>query len=693
MGEMTFGSGTTSGRPGMIVNPKGDLQEHLAKAIEAAPENIIDTERTANELRSRANDTAQRQNSVIVKDGEVYTVKGEHLVPLIDTVKWYRAGSKQATIDARRDEIEKLLEVREALRTVLDVQSRSEDGSKARKELGEAYDSFVDTYGYITESSAVKALINARDPMGYVIQQLESKAADGTYEKRPIFSRDMVRTKNARENPTVVDAFAIQRNESIVFDINRVAELAKVTPEEAAAQLLDTKSIYKIHNGQYDAADVFLSGNMARKKRLLLAAIAEGETGLEDSLKAVEELMPKPIPYTSIDVRLGATWIPATDYREFVAGLLGEEIDEIEIERFPGRWKVRIPPAIQNKSEATTLHGHPQVRFASLLGEALNNGMVKVTAEDIDGNKYVDEAATREANAKVSELREKFASWVWTDPARITRLSSTYNETFNADVTPSYDNCPLTFEGMALQRGEDEFSLRKHQESAVWRGLLTGKGIFAHEVGTGKTYTMGALAIESRRLGLANKPVLFAFNSNSATVYRDIQDAYPAAKILYVDNLSPTTRDATLASIATDEWDLVVIPHSLVGHFSLKPETLQKLLQEQLDSLEAAAHEAFDEDDSGWAGSMPADLNNVTDDDLRELRNPTAKALVKERNRLVSKIKEAQDALAKSNNVFVEDMGIDMLMVDEAHEFKKIPIGTKQRLKGLNTTGSGMGQQ
>ncbi|MGG2103851.1 hypothetical protein, partial [Stenotrophomonas sp. NRRL B-14846] len=148
----------------------------------------------------------------------------------------------------------------------------------------------------------------------------------------------------------------------------------------------------------------------------------------------------------------------------------------------------------------------------------------------------------------------RFAEWLWSDAERKVAVEREYNEVRNAYATPKFDGSFLSFEGMALSLGSGPFDLRDHQRNAIWRGLVMRKSINAHEVGTGKTFTMGGIAVESRRYGIAKKPLLLAHNANSASVAAEIQMMYPAAKVLYVDNLSPATVDVKLRQIANDDW-------------------------------------------------------------------------------------------------------------------------------------------
>jgi len=696
LGTMTHGHGTTSGRPGMIVDPPADLQAALDEAMARLPEGTIDTERAPSEGRERANLTQMRQNSVISQDDDLWIVKGEQLLPLIDFVPWRRKkGTKAATIIANRKQIESALDVREAMREVLGKQAVSEDATKSRAELNRVYDAFVAKYGPLGKSAAVRHLVRAGDPMAATMLSLEAEQEDGTFTKRPIFERSTVRQRKVVEKPTVDDAFAMERNRSLDLDMERIAAAAKVPVDQVISELESGGKIYKTGTGTYDAADVFLRGNMARKLRQLQAAQAEGMDGLERSIEAVQERLPEPIPYSQIEAKLGATWVEAGDYADFLGFLLNEPASSFDVEMRVNGWRTNIPPEINAKTEAQHTHGHRGISFNKLMNAAMNNATVKLTMEDPEnpGSRIADPVSTAEANTKISELREKFTNWIWTSPDRITRLSGVYNEEFNSTVTPDFSDVPLDFEGLTLERGDQPFNLRQHQESAVWRGIVSGRGIYGHQVGTGKTLTMGALAMESRRLGLASKPLLLAHNANSQAVRNEIQEAYPNANILYVDNLDAQRKEATLQAIATEDWDLIIVPHSMADRFQMRPETVERLLQPEMDALEAAALEAYEESEAAdfSKGSMPANLDDVSSEELRRLREPTAKELVKERLKLRAMITKAAQAMQRGTGITFEDMGVDMVMVDEAHIFKKLPITTKQNIKGLNKTASKRG--
>ena len=291
---------------------------------------------------------------------------------------------------------------------------------------------------------------------------------------------------------------------------------------------------------------------------------------------------------------------------------------------------------------------------------------------------------TAEVNAAATKIRERFQEWIWEDAERTADLEAAYNDVMRGIADPQYDGDFLTFPGMALQRGDNPFDLRKHQRDAIWRGVFNERGLFAHEVGTGKTFTMVGIAVESRRYGKAKKPLILAHNANSAAVYAEAMEMYPGGRFPYIDNLDKDRIETAMRRIANDDWDAIIIPHSLLTRIGFREETLTALAAEEIATLEQEALDAAEED------GVSLDLADMDDPDaMKKLRSVTAKNLVHQRNAILERIRKMANRASKEGAIHFEELGIDMLLVDEAHEFKKPPIATKMQMKGLNTQGSG----
>lgn len=692
LGTLNFGSGTTYGRAAMIVDRPADLMERLQALPASLPADAFAPIKRGKETRFITNNTKDRDGAIVrvEKGGKdkpgFYIVQGERLVAMEDLVK-YRLKDPAATAK-RESQFAALINIRRAYGALIDAERAGlPDTEDKRKALKKLYDGFRSKHGTIGNSDGLKFFIKAGDPFAPSLEALERP--DGTPSR--VLTEPTVRSIKKLENPTVRDAFVLTRNEGLVVDLDKVAELAKKPVAEVERELLDSKAIYRTPGGGYEVADVYLSGNVRRKLREALAAQEEGETGLDDTIAALREVLPKDVPYFQIEAQLGATWVPNDDYRAFIAEMLGvQPSDDIEVKFSAGSWKVRFANRSYNqRPEAQATWGHDRYNFDKLLTAAMNNQSIKIYYQTKDGPVF-DEAASKEANEKATRVREEFKAWAWRDPERRVRFEKDYNEVMNAMAKPRFDGSFLEFPGMALRRGDDPFSMRKHQIDATWRGIVNGRGLYAHEVGTGKTYTMGAIAVESRRYGVARKPMIFAHNANSASVAREIQEMYPGAKVLYVDNLSPDKINTTLRRIANDEWDAIVIPHSVADRLALKEETLMAIAAEQIAALEEEAVAAAAEDANNRSTLTIEDIQNMEEGDraFKALRSPTAKNLVKQRLRIIAKIRELGQRASREGAIAFEDLGVDMIIIDEAHEFKKPPIATKMQMKGLNTATS-----
>lgn len=695
LGTLDFGNGTTNGRPGMIVNrPKeSEYLEKLESVTDLFPNSkgiYKSREKKAFEERYITNNSKDRQFSTTVENGELFFIDGEHKKPLEEMVQWWGTSKKPEAIEEKKQAIIKAVDVRRKLGALIDAErAEAKDTEAKRKELKQAYGEFKKEFGAINKNTAIKKGLKF-DPFLPSLLALEYKNNPKDTRERwkpmPIMEQSATRGKPKLTNPSIGDAYAVLRNESpsIVYP-EKIAEMSDKTVEEVNGKLLG-KSYFLDPTGVHYPSDVYLSGNVRRKLREAKEAKEQG-MDMDMNIKALESVIPQDVDHFNIEVGFGANWIPKDLYLEFSSKLMNSDIEKFNIRKGPAGWKVSADSAIKSKPEANSQWGTGRISFPDILQKALNNQNITIVdwVEDENGNKtkVTNEEETSKANDKAVAIKEEFKDWLWSDPIRTVKMESLYNETYNNTAIPSYDGSHLTFEGMALNLGDSEFDLRQHQANAVWRGILTGRGIYAHEVGTGKTFTMATLAMESRRLGISKKPLIYALNANAKEIAVDFNRAYPSAKVLYVDSLGKKDRDRVMAQIALDDWDAIVAPHSLVDRFSLKPESVEALLGEQISELYLEAYDVIAEDGVDFDGK----LEDIDEDDLKKLRSPTAKELVKEAQRLRGMIEKAHDQM-KAGAMFFEDMGVDMVMVDESHQFKKTPLSTKMRLKGLNPTGN-----
>ncbi len=699
LGIMEFGHGTTTGRPGLTVKRLDDFGERLKEIPNEVPKNIFEADKAQDNIQYISNHKGGEQGSVTAEGGKLYTVYGDQLKPLADTKKYSVKSDKQTA--QRIQEINDWIKLRDTLGALYDAErTDAANMEELRAELNKVFDDYCAKY--VKQGKWERKGKDEQPPFrqSYVnkyMKSIEEPSAarvmalvDDNGNKTAIFSKRSVRGSNTDiKNPTISQALIMQRNENVSnLDIDRIAELAKKSNADVISELTKSGTIFKTPAGNYEVKDVYLSGNVRQKLREAEDALQSGDKDMQANIEALKKVIPETVPYYNISTSMGATWIPQDVYRQFIAHLLSvDSIDNIKLTRTKG-YSVELGKGYNNLNAATTVYGLSEIPFSKLLTHAFNHTKPVITMRK-SGEVVEDTEAMNKANDKLEKIYDEFNDWLWKDNSRKLQLEHEYNEIMNAIAVPTYDGSFMDMPGMALLRGNSQFNLRQHQLNAIYRGLINGSGVYAHEVGTGKTYTMAGLAIESRRYGLAKKPLLLAFNANSASVAKEINDMYPGAKVLYIDNLDRKNIKLKLEQIRTDDWDCVVMPHSLVDKLSFKEDTLMAMAEQQIYELEQAAIEAAEQDGEKISVEQMEKMRTAgKDEKVKGVRSTTAKKLVTMRNKIINQIKQSALNASAEDAISFEDLGIDMVLVDEAHAFKKPPFATTRKIKGLTTESS-----
>ena len=699
LGIMEFGHGTTTGRPGLTVKRLDDFGERLKEIPNEVPKNIFEADKAQDNIQYISNHKGGEQGSVTTENGKLYTVYGDQLKPLADTKKYSVKSDKQTA--QRIQEINDWIKLRDTLGALYDAErTDAANMEELRAELNKVFDDYCAKY--VKQGKWERKGKDEQPPFrqSYVnkyMKSIEEPSAarvmalvDDNGNKTAIFSKRSVRGSNTDiKNPTISQALIMQRNENVSnLDIDRIAELAKKSKADVISELAKSGTIFKTPAGNYEVKDVYLSGNVRQKLREAEDALQSGDKDMQANIEALKKVIPETVPYYNISTSMGATWIPQDVYRQFIAHLLSvDSIDNIKLTRTKG-YSVELGKGYNNLNAATTVYGLSEIPFSKLLTHAFNHTKPVITMRK-SGEVVEDTEAMNKANDKLEKIYDEFNDWLWKDNSRKLQLEHEYNEIMNAIAVPTYDGSFMDMPGMALLRGNSQFNLRQHQLNAIYRGLINGSGVYAHEVGTGKTYTMAGLAIESRRYGLAKKPLLLAFNANSASVAKETNDMYPGAKVLYIDNLDRKNIKLKLEQIRTDDWDCVVMPHSLVDKLSFKEDTLMAMAEQQIYELEQAAIEAAEQDGEKISVEQMEKMRTAgKDEKVKGVRSTTAKKLVTMRNKIINQIKQSALNASAEDAISFEDLGIDMVLVDEAHAFKKPPFATTRKIKGLTTESS-----
>ncbi|MCE2515656.1 MAG: hypothetical protein J4F37_11715 [Acidobacteria bacterium] len=561
------------------------------------------------------------------------------------------------------------LQVRDALRASIRAQldgAPEEARAASRAELNAAYDSFVAAHGALRDHA--RAL--RRDPDGPLLLALEDPAADGTVKKAAAFARDTVRPlpgEGSAEDPAA--ALARVLDETGRADLGRMAALLGLDGEEEAAEAA-RGLVWRLPGGGWASASEYLSGDV--RSKLAEAEIAAAhDPRFAGNVRALEAVQPDDVGHEDIELRLGAPLPTAEDYRDFIAESLGVGSEDIAVshDETAGRWYVRAATprgkGARRGVAATRELGTRHVDGLALVEKAMNARPITVTARDGEGKAYLDVPATMAARGKEQLWQDRFRRWIWADPERRQRLVRLYNERFNRHVQRRYDGAHLTFPGMSRDWAA---MMRPHQADAVWRSLASGGNtLLAHEVGTGKSLELAAIAQESKRIGKASKTLVAVPGAVLQEFAAKYRAAYPAANLLVwpeKKSVGAAERREFFSRAATGEWDAIVVTHDAFDLLRASPESETRMLRAQCDELRSARRAAVE--DKG---------------DARHV-----KRLANAEDKLIARIGKLIDTGREDNTVYFEDLGVDQLLIDEAQRYKNLFIATQMRnLKGLGT--------
>jgi hypothetical protein len=378
----------------------------------------------------------------------------------------------------------------------------------------------------------------------------------------------------------------------------------------------------------------------------------------------LKSVQPEDLSATEIDVRLGASWLPTNDVKDFIHKLLnvssGIEINHIHA---LGTWHVNADWQARGATANTTDWGTDRYTALELIEDLLNLKTPTVY-DTVDKKPVVNAQATEAVREKQERIKENFKEWVWTDDGRRERLVRLYNDTFNHTRLRTFSGEHLTLPGASAA-----VQLHLHQKAGVWRILQTQNTLLAHVVGAGKTYTMVAAAMELKRLGLARKPMFSVPNHMLGQFSTELLTLYPGANILVAgkEDFESRNRKKLFSRIATGNWDAVIVTHSGFERIPLAHETQKRFFEEQIHELEVIR------------------LQHAANTDNRRL----VKELEKAKKRLEARLQALAAEHKKDNTLTFEELGVDRLFVDEAHYFKNLFYVTKMtRIAGLPQTSS-----
>ncbi len=692
IGERGWGR-TTHFEHGPVWNFKGDVGKEILRRIENLPENIFqkDQPRPDEKVSVEADNTIDLpQDARIYIDQHVLTKDGD--IVAVDEIEltYNEKGEKVKRVKTRPVELKKgdkqrmkeLISLRTLVRDILHLESQEKvpEAEKLRKKLNTVYDRFRAKYGELNSPKNRKLIVS--DPDVHLILNLERyDEASGKYVKAAIFEKATVAAERTLAVNTPKTAYIASLAQKGYVDIPWMAERLKMDEQEIIDALYGQFIFHDPAQDKYVPADEYLSGNV-REKLETANEFAKDNERYKTNVEALEKVQPENVPIHEIDLRLGGTWHGTAIIEAFAnslasGGKYSDGIFEITYNQATASFKIKVGKFYNSRYDynAASRYNVGNLDLKKLLNYALNmrEPVIKKEVRDADGRtqKITDLEATEVAKSKIRELNQEFAQWILEDPERSKEIERLYNKSFNNIRLREYDGSHLTRENGAFVGMNPEIELRDYQKNAIWRILTGGNTMVAHTVGAGKTFVMIAAGMEAKRLGLANKPVFFVKNSMVQQFADDFRKLYPNANILVADtqgNFAKAKRRKFFAQIATGDWDGVIFPHSAHTFLELSPSYQRKIINEELASLRSALEEAKAEDKSEGKGRK---------------RSLTVKKIEAAIERLETKLSELTENIRR-DNLYFEELGIDMIFFDESQERKNLAYTTKMnRVLGM----------
>ncbi|EOX2646656.1 SNF2-related protein, partial [Campylobacter upsaliensis] len=550
-----------------------------------------------------------------------------------------------------------------------------------RRILNKAYDelhgkngSFRNARGKISQKWELYDILDdtsfelfALEKKAIVEERGDKKIVVGS-EKSEIFHKRLVKPYEAPTSANNInEALQISKAEYGKIDLVRMSELLSKDMSEVENELLEQKRIYKDHLGGNVEKDEFLSGNVREKiarfydenGSLNLSSDEKIRAFQMQSLEDLKAIVPDDIELPFINIPLGATWLNKEILREFFAKEL--EIGEVNFKRAGNRWyllgKFNGSLEITTSEDYLRDTGIKAINAVDYILKMMNNESleVKTSKTKADGSikHYKDPIATQKLQDLKIKLEKQLKNFIMDNEEYAEQTKRVYNDVFNSEVIRKYDGSHIR-----LMETNEDISLRSHQNNAVYRFLQKSNTLLAHDVGTGKTYTMIASAMLSKQLGLAKKSLIVTPNNVSPQMAREARGLFPNARIKLIQGVSTKEKNRLMADVKNNEYDLIIVSYDTFKVMNANPKLYADYLNEELIQLRYAI-EALENSDEG---------------DERIIKQ-LAKRLENEEAKLEHYLEQVANG---SQNVFFEDLGVDNLIFDEAHYLKKLPIFTKQ---------------
>ena len=546
----------------------------------------------------------------------------------------------------------------------------SDSEIKAKQDsLNCLYDTYTHKYGLINDRA--NRLAFEKDSSYYLLCSLEILDENGKLERKAdmFYKRTIKQHKSVTHVDTASEALVVSIGERACVDLAYMANLTGKTEAELTKDLHGVIYRDPVKN-TWQTSDEYLSGNVRKKLRQAKAA-AEQNPDYQINVEALQKAQPKDLDASEIEVRIGATWIDKSYIQQFMTEILKTPVNlrnkiKVNYSSATTQWFISNKNAIPyNDVAAHTTYGTDRANAYRILEESLNLRDIRIydTVEDEEGKekRVLNAKQTTLASQKQQALRDAFRDWIFRDPERRQTLVKQYNEMMNSTRPREYDGSHIVFSGI-----NTAITLQPHQVNAIAHILYGGNTLLAHEVGAGKTFEMVAAAMESKRLGLCHKSIFVVPNHLTEQMASEFLRLYPAANILVTNkkDFETSNRKKFCARIATSDIDAVIIGHSQFEKIPISRERQERLIEEQIDEIT---------------------------DGIREVKASggerfTVKQLEITKRNLETRLEKLQANYRKDDVVTFEQLGIDMMFVDESDMYKNLFLYTKMRnVAGLST--------
>lgn len=658
----------------LVPNIGTTLEDDLKRAVSHLPRNIYTpierktVERADNiaEIVSIPADSTVKNYTYVVRDGNVYMRENSRLI-------------LQSGMNSKQKErVVGLCEIRCILHELIDMQLEGcniNQLHECQNRLNIAYDKFVAEFGYINDRNNKNAFC---DDVEYTLLCALEDSVKGKFVKAKIFTEQTIYPTVTKDKAdTAIEALNITVADYGYVNMENVLRLYGKSLEETLEELKGEVFLnpdLADENDEfvgYETREEYLSGDVRKKLAGARLAVLK-DVRYEINVTALEGVIPKDLDASEIEAKIGANWIQPEDYQKFI-------YDKFKIPYYQQRYVYLEYNAhvntyfIQGKSsahsvEATTTYGTNRMNALEIFENLLNLRQIQVKdrVEEAGGKvTYVlNEKATMLARAKADSIKEEFRQWIFSSMERREKYVRLYNDRFNNIKVREYDGSFLDFPGMS-----PELELRPHQKNAVARIIRGGNSLLGHCVGAGKSFEMAAATMELKRLGLANKVMIVVPNHLTGQMANEFLRLYPSANILLTrkEDFEKNKRKRFISKIATGSYDAIIIGHSQFEKIPISRERQQRYIEEEIDAIQQFISDMKYKSNQTWS----------------------VKQMQAQEKSLRARLTALSNEEYKDDVITFEELGVDCLMVDEAHNYKNLSFNTKiGNVSGINPNGS-----